>query len=229
MLMRRTLLQTATMAAMTWATRAVAVPRHIKWIAYYGQTADVSTLAAYDLVILDPAFQGSIPAISKAGAKVYAYLSLGETRRTDLYAEIDPAALFAENPTWGTRQIDVRHPSWRELLLRKIIPGIVAQGFAGLMVDTLDTPPYLEQLSPRDFSGMTQAAVDLVRTIREAYPQLKLVMNRGYVLLPHVINSIDAVIAESLLTSDSASRPRPLAVADTCGISRARWQNSFRC
>jgi hypothetical protein len=54
----------------------------------------LSTLAAYDLVTLDPAFQGSIPAISKAGAKVCAYLSLGETRRTDLYAGIDPAALF---------------------------------------------------------------------------------------------------------------------------------------
>jgi polysaccharide biosynthesis protein PelA len=50
---------------------------------------------------------------------------------------------------------------------------------------------------------MAQAAVDLVRTIREAYPHLKLIMNRGYVLLPQVINSIDAIIAESLLTSDS--------------------------
>ena len=48
-----------------------------------------------------------------------------------------------------------------------------------------------------------KAAVDLVRTIREAYPHLKLIMNRGYVLLPHVIDSIDAVIAESLLTRDS--------------------------
>ena len=78
-----------------------------------------------------------------------------------------------------------------------MIPAIVAQGFAGLMVDTLDTPPYLEQLSQRNFGGMTQAAVDLVRTIRETYPHLKLIMNRGYVLLPHVIDSIDAVIAES--------------------------------
>ena len=79
---------------------------------------------------------------------------------------------------------------------------VVAKGFTGLMFDTLDTPPYLEQLSPQ-FRGMTQAAIDLVRAIREAYPHLKLVMNRGYAILPHVVSSIDAVIAESLLTSGS--------------------------
>ena len=203
MLNRRALLQAAMAAAATWATSAVAAPQHMKWIAYYGQTADVATLAGYDLVILDPGFRGSIPAVKEAGARVCAYLSLGETRQTDLYKQIDDAALLAQNPTWNTRQIDVRHPSYRDTVVNKMIPAIVAQGFAGLMVDTLDTPPYLEQLSQRNFGGMTQAAVDLVRTIRETYPHLKLIMNRGNVLLPHVIDSIDAVIAESLLTRDS--------------------------
>jgi hypothetical protein len=39
-----------------------------------------------------------------------------------------------------------------------------------------------------------------VDTIRARWPGLTLIMNRGYALLPHVVENIDAVIAESLIT-----------------------------
>jgi polysaccharide biosynthesis protein PelA len=206
---RRTALKactTAVAAAWAWTFRAPAAkaaPQRVKWIAFYGQTADEQVLATYDIVVLDPMFMGSIAAVAKAGARLYGYLSLGETRTTDtFYERIDRAVLLAENPAWpNTRQVDVRQRAWKDLVIQEMIPAIAAKGFTGLMLDTLDTPPYLEQVNPRSNRGMTQAAVDLVKAIREAHPNMAVIMNRGYALLPRVVGVVDAIVAESLLTT----------------------------
>lgn len=177
--------------------------RRVNWVAFYGQTADERVLASYDIVVLDPTFQGSIAAVAEAGARVCGYLSLGEIRTSDIFfGRVDQTALLEENPTWpGTRRIDVRQRSWKDLVLEEIIPSIAARGFTGLLLDTLDTPPYLEQLDPNGNGGMRQAAVDLVQAIRRSHPNMLVIMNRGYAVLPSVIGSIDGIVAESLLTA----------------------------
>jgi uncharacterized protein (TIGR01370 family) len=204
--MRRPLLQTCAALLTASACRSWAAqtdPSHaIKWVVFYGPSADDSVLSAYDIVILDTMFQGSIPAIAKAGARVCGYLSLGEIKTSDSYfPRLNPAALLESNPEWpGTRRIDIRQQSWKELVLGEMVPSLISQGFTGFMLDTLDTPPYLEQLDPIRNRGMRQAAVDLVRAIRTAYPRMLVIMNRGYALLPSIIASIDYIVAESLLT-----------------------------
>jgi uncharacterized protein (TIGR01370 family) len=209
-LLRRTILKSyATMIGAipvwaAWSRRAkAATAQPIKWVAFYGQTADEQVLGSYDIAILDPMFKGSIAAVATGGARVCAYLSLGEIRTSDaFYGRVDRAALLEENPAWpGTRRIDVRHRSWKDLVLNEIIPSLLADAFTGLLLDTLDTPPYLEQLDPKGRSGMRQAAVNLVRAIRRSYPNMLVIMNRGYALLPNVVDSIDAIVAESLLTT----------------------------
>jgi uncharacterized protein (TIGR01370 family) len=189
-------------AAGAWAARRSSVGGG-KWIAFYGQTADEEVLASYDVVILDPMFQGSISAIAESGATLCGYVSLGEIRMTDpYYAEVDPAALLQQNADWpGTRRVDVRHESWTTLVTDRIIPSIAARGFTGLLLDTLDTPPYLEQVDPNSNSGMREAAVALVRAIRVAFPDMLLIVNRGYAILSSIVDCVDAVVAESLLTS----------------------------
>ena len=175
----------------------------IWWLAFYGMTADESILATYDLVVLDPGYQGSINLIAGTGTKVCGYLSLGEIRTSDPFvAFLDPAALLPENPDWpGTRRVDIRHPSWRSLVLDREIPSLASQGFTGLMFDTLDTPPYLELSDPARYCGMREAAIGLVHSIRARWPEMMLIMNCGYALLPDVVQTVDAVIAESLMTS----------------------------
>jgi polysaccharide biosynthesis protein PelA len=187
-------------------SRTAPVPnagKPIRWVAFYGANADEFDLATYDLVVLDAGYEGSISLVAEGGAKVCAYLSAGEIRETDPYLQyVDPDALLPENPNWpGTRRVDVRHPSWRSLILDREIPAIVAQGFTGLMLDNLDTPPYLETSDPARYRGMREAAVGLVASIRAQWPDMTIVMNRGYAMLPQLVEKIDAVIAESLLTS----------------------------
>lgn len=184
------------------------IETRIKWVVFYGPTADEQLLSRYDIVILDQMFQGAIAGVAKFGARVCAYLSLGEVRISDsFYERIDPRALLEPNPAWpGTRRIDVRNGSWNQLVLSEIIPSLAAKGFTGLLLDTLDTPPYLELVDPNGNRGMRQAAESLVRSIRKAFPGMLVIVNRGYVLLPEIIGSVDGIIAESLLT-----RPDPRA------------------
>jgi uncharacterized protein (TIGR01370 family) len=172
-------------------------------LAFYGVTAEETVLASYDIVVLDPGYQGSIRLAANPATRVCGYLSLGEIRSSDPFLKfLDRAALLPENPDWpGTRRVDVRHPSWRSLVLERQIPFLASRGFTGLMFDTLDTPPYLEQLDPLRYRGMREAAIGLVDSIRSSWPELMLIMNRGYALLPDVAQKLDAVIAESLITS----------------------------
>ncbi|HET7884529.1 MAG TPA: endo alpha-1,4 polygalactosaminidase [Acetobacteraceae bacterium] len=173
------------------------------WIAFYGQTADTSELSQYNIVVLDPMFQGSIAEIAGKGATVCSYLSLGEVRLDAAYgADVAPDALLEENPNWpGTRRIDVRQASWSRLVLDELIPQVAAKGFNGLLLDTLETPHHLEQLDPEKNAGMSQSAAKLVREIRSRYPKMMLIINRGYGLLADVGDCVDAVVAESLLTT----------------------------
>ena len=173
-----------------------------RWLVFYGESADDAALAGYDIIILDPGYRGSIPKIVARGARVCGYLSLSEIRTSDpLFGALDPSVLLESNPEWpGTRRVDIRNPSWRSFILEIAIPSIAAAGFDGLMFDTLDTSAYLEATDPVRYRGMRAAAIELVGVIRERCPNMMLIMNRGYELLPQLVQKIDALIVESLLT-----------------------------
>jgi polysaccharide biosynthesis protein PelA len=207
---RRFLAATAAFLSTATARSSVTGPglfpasgKSFRWLAFYGPTADEAVLTGYDVVVLDAAFQGSISQVAAAGTRVCGYLSLGEIRNADPFFEhLDRVALLPENPDWpGTHRVDIRSASWRSLVLDLQIPSLVAQGFTGFMLDTLDTPPYVEVTDPPRFRGMREAAIGLVASIRERWPNMMLIMNRGYALLPDVLGKIDALIAESFLTS----------------------------
>ncbi len=214
---RRTLLQACAVLGAALSLRSsqpqsaeTLSAQKFKWLAFYGQTADEALLASYDIVVLDPMFRGSLEQVASKGARLCGYLSLGEIRRADrLYTDIDPTILIDQNPHWpGTYRIDVRNPSWKKIVLDEMIPFVARQGFTGVFLDTLDTPAYLEQQQPEARRGMREAAIDLVRSIRYRFPDMFVIINRGYALLPDLIGSMDAIVAESLLTVADDRDPR---------------------
>jgi hypothetical protein len=160
-------------------------------------------LAGYDLVMLDRVFRGDRAAATRRGARLFGYLSLGEINTGDpLFARLDPAAVLAANPAWpATRRVDIRHPVWRALVLDRLTPELAAGGFTGLL---LDTPTFPERQDPVGHRGMRDAAPSLVCAIRARHPRLSLAMNRGYDLLPDLAPSLDALLAESLITAGDA-------------------------
>jgi uncharacterized protein (TIGR01370 family) len=171
-----------------------------RWAVIYSSEVTEAELAPFDLLVLDDRHHPPIEPLRAAGKQVLVYLSAGEVEKTRPYfgaVEME-GSLVEENPNWsGAFRIDLRDKRWQWRLIERIIPSLLAQGFDGLFLDTLDTAGYLESLDPVRFAGMTAAAAELVQRIRTRFPQARIMMNRGFALLPAVESSIDALLAES--------------------------------
>jgi polysaccharide biosynthesis protein PelA len=191
------------------------------WAVFYGEDIDLEAFAGFDLVVLDPMFKGAVGQLAERGTQVLGYLSFGEIRRSsEWFAHItDRTLLLSENANWpDTFVCDVRNPQWRTLLLEVAIPALRQRGFTGLFLDTLDTPPHLEKVDPAGCAGMRRAAIALIGEIRKTFPSLSLVANRGYALLPELEGEIDALVAESLLTTyDFAAKRYKWVAPDELG------------
>jgi polysaccharide biosynthesis protein PelA len=174
------------------------------WTLFYGQSVESWQLEGYDVIVLDPGFLGSVRSLSDSGKAVLGYLTVGEIKSSGpLFGRLtDQAALLHENPNWpGTYAADVRHPAWRKLIFDEAVPQLLARGFSGVFVDTLDMPPYLEETDPVRCAGMRAATIDLMRELRERLPGTPIVVNRGYAVLGEIAPFVDGVVAESMLTT----------------------------
>ena len=180
-----------------------------RFIVYYG-TADVPALYDHDIAVLDSDVDAAIIRKFGAASLLLGYLSLGEAHLGRRYADElqRQGLLLARNPNWpDARFIDVRDPRWARVVVNDLVPAILARGFRGLFIDTLDSSAFLEQRDAVVFAGMTEAAANLVLAIRRAFPRLPIMVNRGYAMLPRIAADIDMVLGESVhSTYDAASR-----------------------
>lgn len=191
----------------------------VRWAIFYGMDVDPAELEPFELIVLDPNFTRPISSLKRPGVTLLGYLSMGEFNRTKpQFSRLQStAALIGQNPHWpDSYTVDTRHEAWRSLVLNELVPDLVDQGFDGLFLDTLDSPPHLEQTNPELYRGMSEAAVSLVCAIRDKYPRMPLMINRGYALLPQLIDTVDAVVAESMITSyDPETKAYVRVVDDT--------------
>lgn len=186
--------------------------KDLQWVVYYGAEAPAEAFDLYDLIVLESFEHPPLQPLKDRGATVLGYLSVGEVERQRPYfAEIEAQNLLIhESPTWpGSFSIDVRDPKWTKRVIEDLIPFILHQGFDGVMLDTLDNPPDLERKDPRRFAGMTPATARLVRTIRRHYPDIKIMVNRAYEILPEIGGDIDYVLGESVYAGYDFSAKKP--------------------
>jgi uncharacterized protein (TIGR01370 family) len=128
-----------------------------------------------------------------------AYLSVGEadTRRPYWPTIQGQAFLIEPNPNWPGVRVDVRDPRWQDILLTEELPPLIARGYDGVMLDTIDTVPYLETKDPARFAGSRQALRDCLRRLREAYPHAVFIAN-GSDALVDVAPFVDGFVVEGV-------------------------------
>jgi uncharacterized protein (TIGR01370 family) len=169
---------------------------------------------------------GDIP----PGTLRLAYLSVGEADRQKTYwrAIRDRPFLIEPNPSWpGTLRVDIRDREWQRLLLDQEIPRLLARGFQGLMLDTIDTAPYLETKDPARFAGSREALRSWVSKLRRRYPEMILLAN-GTEALVDVAPFVDGYIVEGVFATYDLGRRsyRPTTEAERswklAQIDRAR-------
>lgn len=174
-----------------------------RWVVYYSDQAAAPEFQKFSLVVVDADHHPPLEPLKRQGKTVLGYISIGEVEnnRAHFAAVRGEGILLQENANWkGSYFVDVRDPRWAARVLNQLIPQILRSGFSGVFLDTLDNAAHLERLDPQRNRGMTAAAVELVRSIRRRFPAIKIMMNRGYELLPGVERDIDYVLGESVFT-----------------------------
>lgn len=190
------------MVGSSTANAPVAKPLH--WVVYYGQKAPSSAFDGYQVIVLETVRNLPARDYVNNSKTVLGYISLGEVHETRWYfSDAEKASmLMAPNANWPqSRMVDMRNPEWARLVVEEIIPEILFRGVNGIFIDTMDNAAHLERQDPAKYRGMKEAAVRLIKTIRLHYPQIYILMNRGFDVLPEVGQNINGVMGESLYTT----------------------------
>jgi polysaccharide biosynthesis protein PelA len=179
---------------------------NVKFLINYGTTVG-DRIGKYDVVVLEADVAASTIAKRHPDGVILGYLSLGEVHSgRDYFAEA-AGFVLRPNPNWPeARFIDMRDRRWHKMVIERLVPEILAKGFNGLFFDTLDDAEFLEAQDPVRFAGMVDAAADLLRGIRQHFPGVPLMVNRGYAVVQRAPGSFDMLLGESVFTTfDAAS------------------------
>ena len=182
---------------------APALAEDERWVVVYSEKPPVEAFRDYRLVVLDSIHHPPIRPLLEQRKTVIGYISLGEVESyREYYKDVEKQGiLFEKNPNWpDSRFVDVRDLRWTKRVVEELVPRLLQKGFQGIFIDTLDNPPELERRDPKRYKGMTEAAANLVKAIRRNYPQIYIMLNRAYDILPAVDGQIDAVLGESVFT-----------------------------
>ena len=184
---------------------------------YYGAQPPLADLQAFDIAVVEPDFVPDPRRHARTAAdgahQLYAYVSLGEVHPTrSYYASLPAGSLRGSNAAWGSRVIDQTAPGWQAFFLDTVIAPLWQRGWRGFFLDTLDS---YQLFAATDDARRAQqeAMVAILREFKRRYPEGKLILNRGFELLPQVAPLISAVAAESLYqgydAAANAYRPVP--------------------
>ncbi|CDR34307.1 endo alpha-1,4 polygalactosaminidase [Criblamydia sequanensis] len=175
----------------------------------YNSEISKDTLKNFNLLVMDDTTLPLIETINQSDVTTLGYLNLGEIEKSRKYFSkvLDLGILLSENPNWPSEYaIDIRSLKWAEFVIEDLIPLLLFKRFDGLFIDTLDTPLELERQNPSQFSGMRESAISLIKAIRINYPDVPIMVNRAYEILPEIGGLINMVLAESLFTSYDFSK-----------------------
>lgn len=164
---------------------------------YYHDIPPKELFYAFDWLVLDP--DGvSKELLKDRKAVVFGYVSLGESVSTQMYfKEIKPDWILGKNEYWGSHVMDMRNEDYRKFLMKSVIHKAIEKGFDGIFFDTLDSY-HLALKGEKEKSEYEHALAGFIRKVKETYPNIKIITNRGFEIVDRIAPYIDAFLAEGL-------------------------------
>ncbi len=158
----------------------------------YNPSVSLKEFAPYPIVVVDYAHPpDAVAELRRQGKVVFGYLSIAKVHKERPFAS-DLQTLGIEHehdPRFpGSVRVNVANPRWSELLVQVVVPRIKKLGFNGIFLDDLD------DLKERK---LEQHGAALIRDIRRANPEMKLMANRGLEYLADFASYVDFVLLES--------------------------------
>jgi hypothetical protein len=166
----------------------------------YAAEPSALEVAAFEWSIVEPTARIDLKTLHRAGRTCLAYVSTVEARpdsEAAREAEKRGVPVIGRNDEWQSHLFDIEDAKWLPLMLDVVVPDAMKLGFDGVFLDTLDSAQRL----PGDASKKQAALVALVQGIRDRYPTKKIVLNRGFDLIPAVAPLINGVLVESVFRS----------------------------
>lgn len=171
-----------------------------RWAIYYDEALPAESFVGYDVVVFDRKHHPDF-LVLKGETKVLAYVSIGEVHgNTPEQERMAAEGSLGKQNGWGSYPVDIESPIWQGLVMAQVSDAM-HRGFDGVMLDTLDTPLWqAQQTSHPDYVRVQAAAAQIIHDLRIAYPDMKIMLNRGFEILPRVAKDIDYALGESILS-----------------------------
>ncbi len=177
-----------------------------KWAVYYDDKIPAKKFKHMDLVVFDRTHYPHFERL-KGETIVLGYVSAGEINDRmpeKQQLEEDKALLFHQDH-WQSSAVDLTSPRWQALVL-DAVDDAAEKGFDGVMLDTIESPLYWAKTkAPERYDAMKDAAIQLIGDIRAAHPDMKIMVNRAFEVLPAVASKIDYELAESIMSDTDVS------------------------
>ncbi len=175
---------------------------------FYGDPAPLDELKAFDVVVVEPDHDYDPHAYRSANSELFAYVSIGEATSLRSYATLIPESwVLGQNIEWEAQVIDQSHEQWPAFVTKQIIAPLWEKGYRGFFLDTLDSY-HLATKTTFQRKQQEQGLVRVIQAITEQYPDVKLIFNRGFEIIPTVVDHVYAVAAESLYRGWSQGEKR---------------------
>jgi hypothetical protein len=170
---------------------------------FYGKPVPAELTAAYDQVVVEPGHNHDLPTLSKSRAVLVAYLSVGEVAKHRL-GETDPSWRVSQNDAWASTVMDLTHPGYRAYLFEQY-EKLWRTGYRRLFLDTLDSYQ-LGTKNPKQREVQRKALCELIAGLSTRHPEVRILLNRGFELLPDIGKQVHGVVAESLFDRYDAGK-----------------------
>jgi hypothetical protein len=170
---------------------------------FYGKPVPLELTAAYDQVVVEPGHGHDLAALSKGKAAPVAYLSVGEVAKHKL-DQTDKAWRVSQNDAWASTVMDLSHPGYRDFLLNQY-EALWKTGYKRFFLDTLDSYQ-LGTKDPKKLEVQRKALCELITSMTVRHPEVRILLNRGFELLPDIGKKVHGVVAESLFDRFDAGK-----------------------
>lgn len=173
---------------------------------FYGDNPPWSELQAFDLVVVDPDHVPDPNAVGLPRTRLAAYVALGEVQDSrDYTAKIPKLWLLGENKDWGSRLIDQSRPEWPRFFTDSVVAPLWDKGYRTFFLDTLDSYHLFAKTS-EERAKQEAGMVAVIEAVTTRYPDIKLIFNRGFEILPQTHKRVEMVVAESLFQGFDAGK-----------------------
>ena len=177
---------------------------------YYANNPPFVAMSGIDIVVVEPdhvsAPREAVRLSKSQRQNLFAYVSIGEVNASrPYYSDVPKEVIRKENAAWGSWVVDQNSAAWREFFLNTIIEPLWEKGWRGFFLDTLDSYQSFSN-SDDERRLQTTALVETIKELKKRYPKAQLILNRGFELLPDVLEFTYAIAAESLYKTFDAEK-----------------------